>query len=88
MDNNNFWKQVFSGANGYASSKRVLGGLCLLICMAVIIYLAIESKDSDNVKDLLEMMIGVSALLLGINSVTSIWRKTSSSEKKSEKSSK
>lgn len=75
MNNNNFWKQVFSGANGYASSKRVLGGLCLLICMAVIIYLAIESKDSDNVKDLLEMMIGVSALLLGISSVTGIWKK-------------
>jgi hypothetical protein len=83
MDNNNFWRQVFSGANGYASSKRILGAFCLLVCVGLIIYLAIVSKDSDNVKNLIEMMMGVSALLLGINSVTSIWRK--SPEKKSKK---
>lgn len=85
MNNDNFWRQVFSGANGYASSKRILGAFCLLACMGVIIYLAIVSKDSDNVKNLIEMMMGVSALLLGINSVTSIWRKTSSSKKNQKK---
>ena len=73
--NSEFFKQLFSGATGHISSKRVLGAICLLTCMGVIIYLAVQSKDSDNVKSLLEMMIGVSALLLGISSVTSIWKK-------------
>jgi hypothetical protein len=71
-----FWREVFSGANGIASSKRILGAFCLLVCTATIVYLAIESKDSDNVKDLIELLMGVSALLLGISSVTGIWKKT------------
>ena len=86
--NSEFFKQLFSGSTGYASSKRVLGAICLLTCMGVIIYLAIQSKDSDNVKSLLEMMIGVSALLLGISSVTSIWKKipnSNNNDKKNEK---
>lgn len=86
--NSEFFKQLFSGATGHISSKRVLGAICLLTCMGVIIYLAIQSKDSDNVKSLLEMMIGVSALLLGISSVTSIWKKipnSNNNDKKNEK---
>ena len=75
MKENGFWKQVFSGANGYASSKRILGAFCLLVCAGTIVYLAVTSKDSDNVKDLIEMLMGVSALLLGISSVTGIWKK-------------
>lgn len=73
----NFWREVFSGANGIASSKRILGAFCLLICTGTIVYLAIESKDSDNVKDLLELLMGVSALLLGISSITGIWKNNS-----------
>ena len=77
-----FWKQVFSGANGVASSKRILGAFCLLVCTATIVYLAITSKDSDNVKELLEMLMGVSALLLGISSVTGIWKKYPTNKEK------
>lgn len=76
-ENRNFWREVFSGANGIASSKRILGAFCLLVCTATIVYLAISSKDSDNVKDLLELLMGVSALLLGISSVTGIWKNKS-----------
>lgn len=83
---NEFFKQLFSGATGHISSKRVLGAICLLTCMGVIIYLAVQSKDSDNVKSLLEMMIGVSALLLGISSVTSIWKKIPNSNDDDKKS--
>ena len=71
-----FWKQVFSGSNGVASSKRILGAFCLLVCTGIITYLAITQKDSDNVKDLIELLIGISALLLGISSVTGIWKKS------------
>jgi len=84
--NSEFFKQLFSGATGHISSKRVLGAICLLTCMGVIIYLAVQSKDSDNVKSLLEMMIGVSALLLGISSVTSIWKKIPNSNNDDKKS--
>ena len=74
-NNKSFWREVFSGANGIASSKRILGAFCLVVCLGLIVYLTIESKDSDNVKDLIEFMLGVSALLLGINSITGIWKK-------------
>lgn len=84
--NSEFFKQLFSGATGHISSKRVLGAICLLTCMGVIIYLAVQSKDSDNVKSLLEIMIGVSALLLGISSVTSIWKKIPNSNNDDKKS--
>ena len=77
-----FWKQVFSGSNGVASSKRILGAFCLLVCTGIITYLAITQKDSDNVKELLEMLMGVSALLLGISSVTGIWKKYPTNKEK------
>ena len=74
-NNKSFWREAFSGASGYASSKRILGAFCLLVCVGLIVFLTITSKDSNNVKDLIELLIGVSALLLGINSITGIWKK-------------
>lgn len=79
-NNKSFWREAFSGANGIASSKRILGAFCLVVCLGLIVYLTIESKDSDNVKDLIEFMLGVSALLLGINSITGIWKKSPSND--------
>lgn len=67
-------KEIFSSDNGYLSSKRVLGGIVLMSCLIFIIIQAVREGMTDNLKELFEWLIITSTALLGINSVTSIWR--------------
>ena len=67
-------KDIFSGANGHLSSKRVLGAIVLLGCLGIVIAEAIVEGITDNIKDLIEILIITSTALLGITSVTSIWK--------------
>ena len=68
------FRDIFSGANGHLSSKRVLGAIVLIGCLGIVITEAIVEGVTDNIKDLLEILIITSTALLGINSVTSIWK--------------
>lgn len=75
-----FTKLAFS-ENGDPSSKRILGALYLTTCLGIIVYLAVTRGDTEHVCNLVEMMIGVSGLLLGISSVTGIWKQPPTNNK-------
>lgn len=68
------FKEIFCASNGYLSSKRVLGAIALLGCLGIVIGEAIVEGVTDNIKSLIEVLIITSTALLGITSVTSIWK--------------
>ena len=72
-ENSNF-KEIFCGSNGHLSSKRVLGAIVLLVCLGVVVAEAVKEGITDNIKSLIEILIITSTALLGITSVTSIWK--------------
>ena len=67
-------KEIFSGSNGHLSSKRVLGGIVLITCLIAVVVQGAREGMTDNIKDLFEVLIITSTALLGITSVTSIWK--------------
>lgn len=72
--NNGFFKQLVSGANGIVSSKRVMGMLVLIVCLICMIYLVVSEGGTGVVENLLQTGMVMAASLLGISSVTSIWK--------------
>lgn len=54
------------------SSKRVCGLLGWIICIALCVYCVISLKEAPDVVDLLFIC---STSLLGIDSITNIWKK-------------
>lgn len=66
-----FWKKVVT-ANTGISSKRVCGCLGWLVVICVIIYCTITSNP---VPEILDTFILAIMGLLGIDSVTKIWKK-------------
>jgi cytosine/uracil/thiamine/allantoin permease len=74
MKDQGFFKQLVSGANGIISSKRVMGMLVLVVCLICIIYLVVSEGGSGVVENLLQTAMVMAASLLGISSVTSIWK--------------
>lgn len=67
-------KQMVSGENGQISSKRVMGAVMSLVCLGCIIYLSIREGGTLVVENLLQTTLIMAASLLGISSVTGIWR--------------
>lgn len=67
-----FWKEMFS-ENGIASSKRVLGGFCLIIVVLVWGKETIMSGLGEHEKDLAEVIIATAGVLLGITSFANIF---------------
>jgi hypothetical protein len=81
-EDNNFWRSVFS-EKGNPSSKRVLGAFMIIICLGLIVFLAIMSALNaktpegicpDNIKHLIELILILASSLLGISSITGIWK--------------
>ena len=70
----NVFREIFSASSGYLSSKRILGAIVLLACLTITIIQAAREGMTDNIKDLFEVLIITSTALLGITSVTSIWK--------------
>ena len=73
-EKNSILREIFSASNGYLSSKRILGALVLIACTTMIIVEACRNGITDNVKSLFEWLIITSTALLGITSVTNIWK--------------
>jgi hypothetical protein len=67
-------KEILSGESVHLSSKRVLGAIVLLTCLICIVVQASKEGITDNLKDLFEWLIITSTALLGITSITSIWK--------------
>lgn len=67
----NWIKEILSAASGQLSSKRVCGVLGWITIMGILIYCTINSSQAPNVIDgFMLCCMG----LLGIDSVTSIWK--------------
>ncbi len=58
----------------YISSKRVAGMLMILTALGCTIYLAIKEGGSNTVEGLIQTAFIVGSSLLGLASVTSIWK--------------
>lgn len=69
----NFIKNMLSGT-GDVSAKRVSGMSSMLIALACIIYLVIKEGGNSVTESLLETVLIISACLLGVTSVTGIWK--------------
>lgn len=81
-----FWREMLS-ENGNGSSKRLFGGIAILVSLGCIIYLTVTEGCTDCVEGLLQVLIITSCSLLGLSSVTGIWKNgkvSTSQEKKKE----
>lgn len=70
----NAFREIFSASSGYLSSKRILGAIVLMVCLTVATVQCFTEGMTDNIKDIFELMIITSTTLLGISSVTGIWK--------------
>ena len=68
-----FIYNMFSGT-GEVSSKRVSGLLSLLVSLGCIVYLTIDEGGTSVVESLLQTALIMASCLLGVSSVTSIWK--------------
>lgn len=69
------FKEMISGANGIISSKRVMGVIILSMCMLCTCWLVWSEGGTQVVENLLQTLMIMAAALLGISSVTGIWKK-------------
>ena len=68
-----FFYECFS-ENGRGSSKRVLACLMITVILGVLIAFSVTEGCTDNVKDIIELVIITAGALLGVSSITSIWK--------------
>lgn len=73
IDMRKFLREVFS-ENGVGSSKRILGTLMLIVCLVCVVYLVFSEGGTSVVENILITITAVGAGLLGLSSVTSIWK--------------
>lgn len=66
-------KTLFFANSGGYSSKRFLGFIGFLVCIIIFIFAFIFNKDIPEFSDLL---LTISASLVGLDSVTSIFQKS------------
>lgn len=74
MKQNNNFREMISGANGIISSKRVMGVIVLTVCMICTCWLVWSEGGTAVVENLLQTLMIMAAALLGISSITGIWR--------------
>ena len=70
-------KEIFSGANGKLSAKRVIGGVGMGVALGCTIYLAIRDGSNEVVENLLTTILILSASLLGLPAITGVFGKSS-----------
>ncbi len=73
-----WWREVFS-EKGIGSAKRVAGAFITVISMGCIAYLTITAGPIMIVENLLQTSLITGAALLGLHSITSIWKNGSMS---------
>lgn len=73
-----WWREVFS-EKGIGSAKRVAGAFITVISMSCITYLTITAGPIMIVENLLQTSLITGAALLGLHSITSIWKNGSMS---------
>lgn len=71
-------KSLLSAEKGSLSSKRLCGILGWLACAAVLIMCTIWDRQAP---EMVNVMLYTSTALLGVDSITSIWKSDSNSTK-------
>lgn len=74
------FREMISGENGIVSSKRVMGVITLSVCMICTCWLVWSEGGTTVVENLLQTLMIMSAALLGISSITGIWKRGKSAE--------
>ena len=74
------FREIVSGGNGILSSKRVMGVIVLAVCLLCTIWLVWSEGGTQVVENLLQTLMIMAAALLGISSVTGIWKKGGKTE--------
>lgn len=72
----NILREIFSGANGKLSAKRVIGGIAMAVALGCTIYLTVVDGSNGVVENLLMTVLIMGASLLGLPAVTGIWNKS------------
>ena len=72
----NILREIFSGANGKLSAKRVIGGIGMTVALSATTYLTIVDRSTDVVENLLTTIIILSASLLGLPAITGVFGKS------------
>lgn len=68
----NFLRSLFSAEKGSISSKRVCGFIGWLCCAAVLVMCTVWNRQAP---DMVTTVIYASTVLLGVDTVTDIWKK-------------
>ena len=66
-------REIFSGANGKLSAKRVIGGISMAVALGCTIALVIRDGSNTVVENLLMTIFITSVSLLGLPAITSVW---------------
>ena len=69
----NILREIFSGANGKLSAKRVLGGVAMMVALLCTSWLVYKDGSNDVVENLLMTIFITSVSLLGLPAVTGVW---------------
>lgn len=69
----NILREIFSGANGKLSAKRVLGGVAMTVALLCTSWLVYKDGSNDVVENLLMTIFITSVSLLGLPAVTGVW---------------
>ena len=67
-------REIFSGANGKLSAKRVIGGIAMAVALTCTTILVFRDGSNDVVENLLMTIFITSVSLLGLPAVTGIWK--------------
>lgn len=66
-------REIFSGANGKLSAKRVIGGFAMLVALTCTTILVFRDGSNSVVENLLMTIFITSVSLLGLPAITGIW---------------
>ena len=69
----NILREIFSGANGKLSAKRVIGGIAMAVALACTTVLVFRDGSNSVVENLLMTIFITSVSLLGLPAITGIW---------------
>lgn len=73
MKKNSILREIFSGANGKLSAKRVIGGLAMFVALTCTTVLVFRDGSNTVVENLLMTIFITSVSLLGLPAITGIW---------------
>lgn len=73
----NWLRETLSARSGQLSSKRIFGGLGFLVCIGVLLFCTYNQQEAPTMVD--AFMFSCMGLL-GVDSVTSIWKKEDKQE--------